>query len=323
MNFDELYNLVIEENVVEESAKDTLKMLALAAFFGLMTRGVTYPILKDRLDNKLKQAEQKQIIAAQDYADAQVEKIIQDKPQIVKQLNTKPDINKAIEIYQSSSEQKKQENKPLKDKPLEVDNFESFLADTMKYIEPKENSNGKIRNEIYADNKGYPTIGIGHLVIPADSKNGIFKPEEVKLDKKGNIIKVKITDARAREIFRIDLIKKYNSIKSEFPNFDKYPSSLKIAMMDGYFRGDLSGSPKTKNYIKQAMSFYLKGEKEKAIDFLDAAANEYIDNDEYELSKKMKQGVYRRMNNNAELIKKSLDNKIDQNLFDKNVYDIL
>lgn len=318
MNFDELYNLVIEETVIEEGAKDTLKMLALAAFFGLMTRGVTYPILKYRLDNKLKQAEQKQVIAAQDYADAQVEKIIQNEPQIVKQLNTKPDINKAIELYQNSSEEKKPEAKPL-----EVDNFESFLADTMKYIEPKENSDGKIRNTVYADSKGYPTIGIGHLVIPADVKNGVFKPGEFELDKKGNIKKVRITDVRAREIFRIDLIKKYNSIKREFPSFDKYPSSLKIAMMDGYFRGDLSGSPNTKNFIKQAMSFYLKGVKEKAIEFLNDAANEYIDNKEYELSKKKKQGVYRRMNNNAKLIRTSLDDKVDQSLLNKNVYDLL
>ena len=205
MNFDELYNFVLEESVVEEGVKDTLKMLALATFFGLMTKGVTYPVLKNRLDTKLKQAEQQQVVVAQNYANAQVDKIVQNEPEIVNKLSMQPDVDKAIELFQNSLEQNKKQVEPLK-----VDNFESFLADAMKYIEPKENSDGKIRNEVYADNKGYPTIGIGHLVIPDDAKNGVFKPEEFELDRNGNIKKVKITDARAREIFRLDLIKKYN-----------------------------------------------------------------------------------------------------------------
>ncbi len=318
MNFDELYNFVLEENVIEESAKDTLKMLALAAFFGLMTKGVTYPVLKNRLDSKLKQAEQQQVAVAQNYANAQVNKIVQSEPEVVKQLDMNPNIDKAIELFQKAAEPKKQQVKPL-----EVDNFESFLADAMKYIEPKENSDGKIRNEVYADSKGYPTIGIGHLVIPADAKNGVFKPDELKLDRKGNILKVRITDERAREIFRLDLTKKYNSIKRDFPSFDKYPKNLKIAMMDGYFRGDLSGSPQTKSYIKQAMSFYLDNNISQAIKYLGAAANEYLDNNEYRLSKKNKDGVHSRMNNNAKLIRTSLDSTTDHNLLIKNVYDLL
>ena len=317
MNFDELYNFVLKESVIEESARDTLKMLALAAFFGLMTRGVTYPVLKHRLDNKLKQAEQQQVVIAQNYANAQVNKIVQSEPEVVKQLDMNPNVDKAIELFQKSLEPKKPQVKPL-----EVDNFETFLADAMKYIEPKENSDGNIRNEVYADSKGYPTIGIGHLVIPADAHNGVFKSEELELDRNGNIKKVKITDARAREIFRLDLTKKYNSIKREFPSFDKYPPNLKIAMMDGYFRGDLSGSPQTKNQIKQAMSFYLKGNNSEAIKYLNAAASEYTDNKEYKLSKKMKQGVYSRMNNNAALMRTALDSNIDNTLLTKNVYDL-
>jgi len=319
MNFDELYNFVLQENVViEEGAKDTLKMLALAAFFGLMTKGVTYPILKHRLDTKLKQVEQQQVITAQNYANAQVNKIVQSEPEIVNQINMNKDVDKAIELFQKSLEIKQQPETET----LESGNFESFLADAMKYIEPKENSDGKIRNEVYADSKGYPTIGIGHLVIPDDARNGVFKPNEFDLDRNGNIKRVKISDARAREIFKLDLTKKYNSIKREFPSFDKYPKNLKIAMMDGYFRGDLSGSPNTKNQIKQAMSLYLKNRKAEAVKFLQSAANEYVDNKEYRLSKKMKQGVYARMNNNAQLIRTALDSDFDQNLLTKNVYDL-
>jgi hypothetical protein len=319
MNFEELYNFVLQENVVvEEGAKDTLKMLALAAFFGLMTKGITYPILKHRLDTKLKQVEQQQVITAQNYANAQVNRIVQSEPEVVDQINMSKDVDKAIELFQKSLEIKQQPQTET----LESDNFESFLADAMKYIEPKENSDGKIRNEVYADSKGYPTIGIGHLVIPDDARNGVFKPNELQLDRNGNIKRVKISDARAREIFKLDLTKKYNSIKREFPSFDKYPHNLKIAMMDGYFRGDLSGSPQTKNQIKQAMSLYLKDRKNEAVKYLEAAANEYVDNKEYKLSKKMKQGVYSRMNNNAALIRTALDPNFDKTLLTRNVYDL-
>lgn len=317
MNFDELYNFINEETVVQESAKDTLKMLAMAAFFGLVTRGVTYPILKNRLDSKIQQSQQQQVIVAQNYADSQVNRIMQNEPEVVKQMEVAPNIDKAIELFQKSLEHKEPQTKALED-----NSFEEFLKDVMSYIEPKENSDGVIRNEVYADSKGYPTIGIGHLVIPDDARNGVFKEGEFELGKNGNIKHVKITDQRAREIFKLDLTKKYNSIKREFPSFDKYPKNLKIAMMDGYFRGDLSGSPNTKNQIKQAMSLYLKNRKAEAIKFLQSAANEYVDNKEYRLSKKMKQGVYARMNNNAQLIKTALDPDFDQSLLTKNVYDL-
>jgi GH24 family phage-related lysozyme (muramidase) len=127
---------------------------------------------------------------------------------------------------------------------------------------------------LYKDTKGHWTIGIGHLVTPEEMpkfKNRSLSPEEIN------------------EIFQQDIQKKLDLITSVFGSvFNTYSDNLKIAILDGFFRGDLSGSPKAIKLLKQ------KQFKE--------AAKEYLNNNEYRQSKaanSTSKGVYKRMLHNA------------------------
>lgn len=146
----------------------------------------------------------------------------------------------------------------------------NLLQKAAKYI---EHSEGK-RNKLYKDHKGNWTIGIGHLV----------KPQELQKFK-GRVL----SDNEVQEIFNNDIKSKLNMIQSEFGDqFESFSDNLKIAILDGYFRGDLSGSPRTIKLLKAGQ-------------FKDAAI-EYLNNAEYRQSKAQGTGVASRMERNAEVM---------------------
>jgi hypothetical protein len=88
-------------------------------------------------------------------------------------------------------------------------------------------------------------------------------------------------------LFAKDLQSKLSMVKRDFPNYDSYSDDLKIAILDGYFRGDLSGSPRTRELIN-------KGN-------FKAAAQEYLNNAEYRAALKSGSGVASRMQRNAKV----------------------
>lgn len=127
---------------------------------------------------------------------------------------------------------------------------------------------------MYKDHYGNLTIGVGHLVTP----------KEVPYYSNRTLSQKEILDLLNKDIdWKISLIKK------DFPKFSQYPFELQMMITNGYFRGDLSGSPRTKMLIKQGK--YKQ------------AADEYLDNAEFKREAKAKSGVYKRMLHNANILK--------------------
>lgn len=77
----------------------------------------------------------------------------------------------------------------------------------------------------------------------------------------------KITKERAEELLDQDVRKRMKAITRTLPDFYTYPMDLQGAIFSEYFRGSITGSPKTVNLLNKGL-------------FGDAAV-EYLDNDEY------------------------------------------
>lgn len=143
------------------------------------------------------------------------------------------------------------------------------------------------RTKIYKDSKGYPTIGIGHLITPNDEKlfktlfGGNFNYAALM---NGSL---ELTEEQVLRLFSYDVRGKLVLAGKLFPNFNSYGLNTKAAILDGLFRGDLSGSKKTIALINQGKW------KEAAV--------EYLNNREYKLAKSSGSGVATRMDHNAGL----------------------
>ena len=145
----------------------------------------------------------------------------------------------------------------------------SFVEKAANYIKRNEG----VKNKMYRD-KGFWSIGIGHLITPQEYnfyKNRILSDKEIL------------------DLFNKDLNKKIQLAKSHFgAKFDSFSENLKIAIIDGYFRGDLSGSPRARELLRRGN--------------YQAAAKEYLNNDEYRAALASGSGVAKRMQRNAEIM---------------------
>jgi GH24 family phage-related lysozyme (muramidase) len=161
----------------------------------------------------------------------------------------------------------------------------SFTDEIAKYVARNEG----VRTKAYLDSKNKLTIGIGHLITKDDKK--IFKSlfgENFNYD---NMLigKLELSTEQVQKLFQYDLKRKETLIKKLFPQYDSFNKHVKMAIVDGVFRGDLSGSPKTIKLINS-------GE-------WGLAAREYLNNKEYNAAVKSKSGVAKRMNNNSKIYK--------------------
>lgn len=150
------------------------------------------------------------------------------------------------------------------------DNTNSFIKRAADYIKRNEG----VRNKLYKDSKGKWTVGIGHLVTPQEYNRFAGRT---------------LSDSEVLELFNKDIQSKLFLVRQHFGSkFDNYSDNLKIAILDGYFRGDLSGSPKARALLK-------------AGDF-DGAAREYLNNAEYRKAQATGSGVAARMQRNASIM---------------------
>ena len=155
-------------------------------------------------------------------------------------------------------------------KPIASSNSVLFNDKLFNYIKKSEGA----RSKLYKDSKGLWTIGIGHLV----------KPEELSKFKGKTL-----SEAEIQKIFNNDIVSKIALAKQKIGNkFDSLSDDMKIAIIDGFFRGDLSGSPRSLQYIRSGKY------KE--------AAKEYLNNAEYKSAKSSGSGVASRMERNAKVI---------------------
>ena len=145
-----------------------------------------------------------------------------------------------------------------------ISNSSLDLKYYMIYIESHEGR----QNIVYKDNKGNKTVGVGHLITDDTYQYGDNVPDE-------DVDYFFIKD------INITLIK----AKKSFKKFDSYPLYVRAAIMDGIFRGDLSGSPKTITLINS--------------DKWETAAGEYLNNSEYRESEESASGIWKRMMENS------------------------
>lgn len=137
-------------------------------------------------------------------------------------------------------------------------------------------ANEGVKNQPYKDTKGFWTVGIGHLMTPAEQKSMAGRT---------------LSDQEINDIFARDLSSKVKMAKRELGKaYDTLPKEAKVAILDGFFRGDMSGSPKALELIRAGK--------------LPEAADEYLNNKEYRESVALnkrgkKHGVAGRMERNA------------------------
>ena len=95
-----------------------------------------------------------------------------------------------------------------------------------------------------------------------------------------------ITDEQAESYLKKDIEKRLVTIKKAIPNFDNMPIDTRKHLLDSWFRGGLSGSPKT---------IYLINQENYA-----EASTEFLDNNEYKNTKLT--GVKKRMEATSQAI---------------------
>ena len=139
---------------------------------------------------------------------------------------------------------------------------------------------------VYKDNKGFPTIGHGHLITKDSSKifGEVFAQEQKEnpnwvstvLSGKGSL-----TPQQAERLLRKDVEVRIPQVVKLVPNFEKYGSELQANLASEQFRGMLGKSP---NALKALNSGDFEG-----------FASNYIDAKDYRESKETDSGIYKRM----------------------------
>lgn len=156
--------------------------------------------------------------------------------------------------------------------------IDDLVKQAAQYIAANEGR----RNVVYKDSKGLPTVGIGHLVTAKEKKQ--FE---------GRVL----SDAEVDSIFAADIEGKLGAVRRKIGDtFDTLPRPAQVAILDGFFRGDMSGSPEALKLIKAGK--------------LAEAADEYLDNAEYRASAAKNKagkphGVAPRMERNAEALRQA------------------
>ncbi len=120
---------------------------------------------------------------------------------------------------------------------------------------------------VYNDSYGNPTVGIGHMIT--GESRGIFNElfgEEVNFD---DVVAgtVSLTQPQITTLFSYDVQSRLSTARRLFPQFNSYNVETQGALLDGIYRGDLSGSPNTISLINQGS--------------WDSAATEYLNHQEY------------------------------------------
>lgn len=263
MTFDKLYMIVENtEEPINESLgtfiRDPKSVIATSLLLGMFDNAYTLPQLKNVVLNELEKLP--------------VSRTLQMKRELPKVENN-PKVDKLLKDILKHSPTPIQKAVPIGNAQSILSSeteSSNFIQDAMNYIRKHEG----VYDTMYKDIYGNWTIGIGHLITPEELKyfrGKTLSPSEIE------------------DIFKKDISNKMKLIKRHFGDkFDKFPDKLKIAILDGYFRGDLSGSPKTRSLLLQGK--------------FKEAANEYLDNAEYRKAKENKNGIWKRMNSNANIM---------------------
>ena len=103
------------------------------------------------------------------------------------------------------------------------------LRDTLKIDEG-------VKYEIYNDHLGYPTFGIGHLVVESDEEHG--KP-----------VGTSVSEDRVNAVFDKDVAVMVDEAKKIFPNLDTLPEEAQQVIVNMTFNMGRPGLSQFKKFI--------------------------------------------------------------------------
>lgn len=268
------------QQLMQESLKQEIAGIALALSLALTTGIGLNELGMLRTNEQLRAAMQ----------DAQqsgynVQQIIQksQQPEIQQQAQqiAKKDTSRSNQMHKKAIKTGDVVNQQPKSYGASKTSSDEFHRLAMNYIRKNELGGSNIDyRKPYNDHKGKRTIGVGHLVTDAEKAARTFKK--------------RLSEDQVLALFKRDIKSKLDSAHRLFPKYEEYPTDLKIKLLDGIFRGDVSGSPSTIKLIN-------KGQWQRA-------ANEFLDSREYRDATKHGHGTAPRMKKIADAIK-SMANK--------------
>ena len=278
------FKAFFKQHLIEESFKQDVAMMALAISLAITTGTGLSKIgfLKDKnsADHALKNA-QTMGYNVQEIVQQSKQPEIQQK---AKEIMQQKQDDKAEQMHKKAVETPVQPQKPSVAKPNK-ESEEDFHRAAMRYIRKNELGGAGIDYyRPYKDHKDKLTIGIGHLIT--------------NKEKAANAFKNRLTEDQVLDLFKKDIKSKLDSAHRLFPKYGDYPLDLRIKLLDGIFRGDVSGSPGTIRLINA-------NEWEKA-------ANEFLDNKEYKEAVKKGYGTGPRMKKIADAIRSMADKQQPQ-----------
>ena len=91
-----------------------------------------------------------------------------------------------------------------------------------------------VKYEVYKDHLGYPTFGIGHLVVEGDEEMG--KP-----------VGTPVSEERVNSVFESDVQKFVSESKKVFPNLDDLPEEAQQVIVNMCFN---MGAPRLSKFKK-------------------------------------------------------------------------
>jgi len=266
------FNEAYSHQLVNESIKNIIAspktLLAAALLLGLIDVGYIAP--------KINEIQQKVEQSLQQKTPEQVQQI---EAKAVQQQNA-PRIQGMIAKIKNSWKNYKPVPPKAAEKqeqiaPINKQLSKEFYEKVKQMIKGDEGR----KPRLYKDTKGKWTIGYGHLI-----KN---KAELKKY--KGKTL----SDAEINGLLDADVKEKIKMAQDLFPKFNEYNDEFKTTIINGIFRGDLSGSPTAIKLINQGL--------------FKQAAKEYLDHGDYIAASKPKatdKGVAIRMYRNAQNIAK-------------------
>ena len=111
-----------------------------------------------------------------------------------------------------------------------------------------------VKYEIYLDHLGYPTFGIGHLIVEADEEHG--KP-----------VGTPITEERVNAVFDSDVAIYISEAKKVFPNLETLPSEAQEVIVNMTFN---MGAPRLSKFKKFIVGVNVGDWNTAAVEMMDS-----------------------------------------------------
>ena len=141
------------------------------------------------------------------------------------------------------------------------------LRDTLKIDEG-------VKYEIYNDHLGYPTFGIGHLVVESDEEHG--KP-----------VGTPVSEDRVNSVFEKDVAIMIDEAKKIFPNLDELPEEAQQVIVNMTFN---MGRPRLSQFKKFIAGVNAGDWNKAAVEMMDSRWAKQVGRRADNLAKAMENG---------------------------------